>query len=518
MIITNTTFKGIRPKTASHLIGLDEAQTAQNVKIDNGQLNAWYNQALIDTSALTSTVQTIYYYESEYWLEFSADVDIVQGPVAGNTDGKIYFTGSGIPKKTNETEATTGSGTMPINYYPLQVPIPTAALTATPAGGGTGDDRDTTYVWTIVTSWGEESPPSPAATIVSAKNGETVNLSELTLVWQTGTAYTTDDWMIPTSLGDWVYKCTTAGTSAGSEPTWGVTLESTTTDGTAIWTAYDKGILYDSGGGKRIYRSAVGFESAGYYYLTEIAIAATTYADTTEDTDLGASLATDDRISPPEGLTGLVVVNGMLSGFSGKSLYFTDPYLPHAWSENYITLDYTIIGLGVVGNNIIALTTAYPYVITGYSPASMVPKKIPSPFPCISKRSIVSAPQGVIYATNEGLAICDGTQSVLLTKDHFSKEEWEDYEPTTMHGSVHDGRYYGFYSDTNSGGILVDFNSGEVTTLDFYATASHVDKLTDILYYVIRTSDVLLLENGTAYPSQTNALLLEDGTSNLLRE
>jgi hypothetical protein len=40
----------------------------------------------------------------------------------------------------------------------------------------------------------------------------------------------------PTVNNERVFKCTTAGTSAGSEPTWVLTAAATTTDGTAVWT------------------------------------------------------------------------------------------------------------------------------------------------------------------------------------------------------------------------------------------------------------------------------------------
>ena len=44
------------------------------------------------------------------WLEFTVDVDVVPGPVADTTDFRVYYTGDGVPKKTNWAAATT-SGT-----------------------------------------------------------------------------------------------------------------------------------------------------------------------------------------------------------------------------------------------------------------------------------------------------------------------------------------------------------------------------------------------------------------------
>lgn len=57
--------------------------------------------------------------------------------------------------------------------------------------------------------------------------------------WAASTAYALNDRVIPlASPGDYFYVCTTAGTSDVSEPTWGTTEGGTTSDGTAVWTAY----------------------------------------------------------------------------------------------------------------------------------------------------------------------------------------------------------------------------------------------------------------------------------------
>lgn len=54
--------------------------------------------------------------------------------------------------------------------------------------------------------------------------------------WASATAYILKDYVEPTTPNDYIYECTTAGTSGGSEPTWGTTEGGTTTDGTVIWT------------------------------------------------------------------------------------------------------------------------------------------------------------------------------------------------------------------------------------------------------------------------------------------
>ena len=58
--------------------------------------------------------------------------------------------------------------------------------------------------------------------------------------WVANTTYVVGDVVKKTgAYNSHSYKCTTAGTSDSSEPTWGTTNGGTTADGTVIWTCYD---------------------------------------------------------------------------------------------------------------------------------------------------------------------------------------------------------------------------------------------------------------------------------------
>lgn len=57
-------------------------------------------------------------------------------------------------------------------------------------------------------------------------------------VWAASTVYSVGDTVIPTAFAGRMYRCTTAGTSGSSQPTWGTTDGGTTNDGTVIWTEH----------------------------------------------------------------------------------------------------------------------------------------------------------------------------------------------------------------------------------------------------------------------------------------
>ncbi len=509
---------------AAHLLDRAAAQIAQNVNMESGEIRPWDNEVLnLSLNERDENVLSIYYYLSSYWFEFNATVDVVESPVLGDTTYRRYYTGEAIPKKTNQAEATTGSGAYPINWFPLQVPAPIVAPTAgSPGAGGSGDARDVAYVWTVKTAWGEEGQPSPASSIVAPTQGQAVALSAMTLAWQSGTAYSLDSWVVPTTLASHVYKCTVAGTSAGSEPDFGyyTTIGETFTDGTATWMVVDKGILFDSGAVKSIYRANTGTTGYQYQLLATIAMSATTYSDTTIDADLEATiLPSADWNAPPDTLINITSISGgFFAGSVGKDVYFCEPFQPHAWPTGYIvSLPYTVIALASIGNSCIALTDGHPYVIYGTHPDSMTPKRLLDPRACSSKTGVVNFPGGVLYPSEFGYEWIDGTTRKTITKDIFTKKEWANYYPSTIKAAFQNDKLFAFYSSGgNEGGIVFNFNKGTVTTLDFYPTALYVDPATEKLYYSKPSTEVRLKENGTTYPSRTNARLTEAGDYRLL--
>lgn len=54
--------------------------------------------------------------------------------------------------------------------------------------------------------------------------------------WAATTAYSLGDYRRPTTANSLYYEVTTAGTSAGTEPTWPTTIGTTVADGTIVWT------------------------------------------------------------------------------------------------------------------------------------------------------------------------------------------------------------------------------------------------------------------------------------------
>ena len=68
-------------------------------------------------------------------------------------------------------------------------------------------------------------------------NDPAVNTTLFPPTWQASTAVALNARRSPTTPNGIAYKCTTAGTTGATEPTWPTTLGGTVTDGGAVWTA-----------------------------------------------------------------------------------------------------------------------------------------------------------------------------------------------------------------------------------------------------------------------------------------
>ena len=439
MKISISSFKGIAPQVAPQLLSESQATTAKDSKLYSGELRQWRNESLDSTLSQVGLQRTIYFYQNQYWLSWDADVDVVLSQVSQDSEGRFYFTGtSDGPRKSDLTLATTGGSFYPMASYPLGVPSPATALTATPGSGGTSPTRDITYTVTFVTGWGEESAPGPASSSVPVLTGQQVDLSN-----------------IPVG-------------PAGNNIT-----------------------------ARRIYRSNAGSTTSGaFLFLAEISDNTTsTYADTTPDTALGEALSTETWVGPPSDLRGLVVLpNGVYCGFVGKDIYLSEAGIPYAWPiANILTIDTPIVALGVYANQLVIMTETYPYVTTGSDPQYMdQPVKIPDPQPCISKRSVASSPVGICYASPDGLYVVQGSSGALATAGKFKREDWAAFHPETMQGAVHNGTYFGFYDNGSEAGCIAislgrdaDGNfTGDVATLSLESSAAHTWLRDDIMFYV----------------------------------
>ena len=251
---------------------------------------------------------------------------------------------------------------------------------------------------------------------------------------------------------------------------------------------------------KRIYRSASGTANTSYFFVAEVTLATATYTDALDGDDLNEELPSLTWVQPPSGLKGLVgLPNGVMAGFSGNDVYFSEPFRPFAWPTQYTqTVGYPVVGLGVIDTTVVVLTKGRPYFIQGSHPDSSVMVEADVNQACLSKRSIVSMGNYVFYASPDGLVGLSPGGSAVVTQNMFDKYTWQSLNPDNMLGCMYENKYVGFFDTTSgNGGFVYDMTAKTWNFHDIYATGAYNDLKNDALY-IIKSNGLWKWDTGTA--------------------
>ena len=444
-------FGGVVPRTTARMLRDNEAQLAENTRLYRGELQSWGGPEFILTPEIPG-VRTIYRFRNELendsiWLYWATQVNVARSPSADIDELRLYYTGDGKPKKTNWEMAKAGA------WLYMGVPAPTTAPTVTvePYGSAATDDSRY-YVYTYVSEFGnleEESAPSPPSELVTITSGESVTIS---------------GFAVPPTDGYNITKI-------------------------------------------RIYRTLAGQETAGVYaFVTEISVNSlpASYNDDLGPDELGEALTTIGWNPPPDNLQGIVEMpNGMLAGFEGNTVYFCEPYFPHAWPIRYAqSVPDLIVGLGVFGNTLAVLTQGTPYLMTGISPDTVTVERLSIPEPCVSAASIASDQYGVIYASPNGLVTIGPGTAEVFTEPLFRRDEWQDFEPGTLKGAIYDGKYFGAFQSSVHGNktlVLSRDDHPALSYLDINALAIHTDIVSSELFYYDSREAAIYKFNAVPY-------------------
>lgn len=492
-------FLGEAPKLATELLPDTVAQVAVNVRLSSGDLVPFYLPSISAPLTKAGTIKTIYPLNDGSggfkWLHWTQDVDVARAQLQSDDTQRVYYTGDGEPRVTNYSMATGATGDYPQAYYSLGLPTPVTAPTATAVGfttlttasrsrdsgniatvvtsaphglntgayvtmtalGGTGynlanmqvtvvnsttftyyssgaaeatttdtagkvdlagTNQTRTYVYTWITAWGEESVPSSASSTIFLKEGQTVNITDLPAAWP--------------------------GSYTGTYQTAGLKV--------------------------RIYRTIPSSSGTNYYKVGEVDLGTTTFTDNINATTLTTLLPSLYYDKPNADMVGITSVhNGIMVGFFGNTLCFSEPGQPHAWPIKYRhQLDTDIVAVGNFGTSIIVATKGRPWLFQGNAPATMAKVRMDYILPCVSKRSLVNMGYGVCWASTGGLAIYSAqTGGEHVTKYVHSWESWRaKIDATTVVGKFYNGQYFAnhsngafmFQKDDQVGGYLTEIS------------------------------------------------------------
>lgn len=461
-IIKLQAFTGELPRITPRLLPDTAAQVAQDVRLEDGELTPFRKPIAVEalSGAVAGSVKTIYRHMGT-WLHWSSVVHAVPGPVAQD---RLYYTGDGVPKMR------VGS-----TVYPLALAAPSVKLTTTRTGTLGAITSTVLYVYTRVTSFGEESEPSPISTDLTVSPGNSVTLSGFSAA-PAGRGYVT----------------------------------------------------------QRIYRSQSGTTGgANLFLIAERNDTTADYTDTLAATGFAEPLPSLEWNPPPAGLAGLVAMpNGIMAGYVGKDVYFCEPYRPHAWPEKYVlSANYEITGLAVSGTSLIVGTKGWPELITGASPETMTMERIELSMPCIG--SMTDMGYAVLYPSNDGLVMMQGGAPRLISEQLLTRDQWQRFDPDSLVCGQFYGRYYASYRYTDSqdqiqqGTLIFDLTGAQpyIIRSRHRADAMFYDVTDNRLYMAMGTTvyewDSLLGDNDlftykskayvTPQPTSFGAIMVEGG-------
>ncbi len=454
-------FAGIAPRWSARLLPPTGGVRADNCKLLSGELRGLrQTQQLFDFGdnggvevarayRLPATVGApIPLSGSDFWLGFSdPEVDFVRTPVLEDSFERYYWTSDstshgGVPQYNTRARIQAGSVS-----YVLGIPAPINAPTVTPAAG---TDVVRSYVYTFVSAYGEEGAPSPPKT------------------------------------------------ATGNAGTWTISGMDTTV---ASPTNYNLATT-------RIYRTVSSGDpsQAAYFHVGDVSFGTSSFNDTVSDAQVALNFTMSSLTwdPPPQTLKGLVAhPGGFLVGFTGRDLYMSAPYQPHAWPvENIQTCQTEIVGVSIFNNTIIVATTSHPYYGDGMSPAAVTLQKIESIDPCVSRRSIATTVNGVFYASPQGIIQATDAGTQLVTYQLFTREEWQlFFSPTTVQAVSYGLQYIAF--DSTATGFI--FSPAEqlapLTTLDRFSDVQtiQIDAYSGDVY-IVQGNQVRLWDPPTSTP------------------
>jgi len=513
-------FAGMIPRLDARLLSPGQAQVAVNCLLLDGDIVPLKNPLVVTRPNKTGPLKSIYRMVdaagAEYWLSWNRDVNVKNGPVAGDILQRTYYTGDGEPRMTTLADAISGGGNdYPKNFFVLGVTKPTTAPTVGHTGGAAANETRQ-YVYTFVTPYGEESAPSPAGEHTAPSDAtswdlsalETAPLNTFTVTnasWAGGIATLTvastrglrvKEEIGVTGMNPAGYNTALAAITALTATTVSYALASNPGAFVAGGTLSRIAPHNTTGMVKRIYRTVTSASAVDYFFVDEIPVANTTYADNTANSVVvkHGTLKTLGWEMPPADLHSLTdMANGMMAGISGNIVCFCEPYVPYAWPTAYQqAMIFEGVSASGSGTSLMVTTKSKPYLFTGNHPSSISQSTIEEKWPCVSKRGTAGISGGVLYPTQQGLAVIGPGITQIVTKDLYKPENdvggWPKLTPSSLFATYHNSRYYGAYTDVDTGGqkilILDKGEAAQVIEANVAITALYSDPLSGYLYVV----------------------------------
>lgn len=232
------------------------------------------------------------------------------------------------------------------------------------------------------------------------------------------------------------------------------------------------------------------------------------YTDSKTDAQLAESVPTVGWAAPPTSLSGLLSApGGVVFGYYGNTICPSVAYAPYAFPVAYqLATDSPIVGQVVTSAGIAVLTQARPYLVTGTDPSLLSAIRLEVPYSCSSHQSIVDLGSCAMYASPDGLVLVQGADIKVVTEDMMTRQQWQNYNPSTIVAGHSESKYIGSYVPLSGGsrkGFIFDVLTGSFSDITLSATAFYNDLTTDTLKYVNASGSMMQWNRSSSIKSFT---------------
>lgn len=438
-------FGGIIPRLSEHMLALHQATIAHDVNLRDGQLEAWREPCLF-ASIAGGNARTIYL----YGCCLLSWPDLVNCAELTPDWGRLYITGRG----GNGLEAVIVNCDCSTEYVKTGVAAPLAPPVVQGPEQCSRDASARSYVYTYVTEWGEESPPSPPSNVIRVNDGDAVTVS---------------------------------GIAPVTDPSYHIVAIN----------------IYRTASGFRVPDGKVQEMKTDYQLVAVISPMQTTYSDSVSGVGLGPVLETQyDR--PPPMMAGVVSIGDQvrLAGYACNRIYMSEAFQPHNWPAKYdLTLDYNIVHLLCQDQRLFVTTDSIPYIIdvsscddTKCTPVTSFELPLPD-IGCHYSHGAIMTQHGMFYATPFGIVLIQpNAQWHIITSRWFGEKEWLKLRPDTIRMAYWEG--YLFFA-TDMATFLLNINGRPYGDMEGAELCTLSDRPIDLL--VTNTGKLMFLENGKVW-------------------
>lgn len=217
--------------------------------------------------------------------------------------------------------------------------------------------------------------------------------------------------------------------------------------------------------GFRLYRTVAGRQGAEFRLVTELGVSDRAHIDTVIDREISGEILQTAAWDPiPDDAAGLIATNnGVYAAFRGNELLLSEPYLPYVFPAAYRVLtEDRIVALGCVGDDLVVLTEARPWLVSFGGEGQISARQLQFEQGCVAAASLAQIEDGLYYASPDGLAYIGSDGREVITRQLFTRSQWQRLGPANILGAAVNGKYLGFFAGTNHGFVLDRDVSGVV--------------------------------------------------------